>query len=406
MPTHPEVLAIEEAHRAAQAKLGIAGAYLAIQSWNANVSATALAASGDAWLSLSLTMIRAIRRKSGRLAIAYYQLVRAIEAGKTLGVPEYSDDPNAVTMGGLRKQYLDILLEISALGDADAKAAANEDGDERWLEDQLRSRQDLPPITPLDPKYSPPDIDDVDLESYIKDLVNVSDYDTDDALIGVDEYDWFEGDEEDAERIREEFAEELREAAIRAQEAKIEALRKQADLTAKQTLDKAQRGHEKTGSAAGGYVDQAGISAGREKIERASRGDARVRMVARGTGPNPCAFCAMLASRGFAFSESTAIERSQAKQQAALDKGASRDEIEKYHPNCHCYPIVRFANIPDATLPELSQFFKENWGPVTSGYGAGTVRDENSKRELSNTQLNKWRRWIYQQTPQNIRRNR
>lgn len=405
MPTHPEVLAIEQAHRAAQAKLGIVGAYLAIQTWNANVSATALAASGEAWLSLSLTMIRAIRRKSGRLAVAYYQLVRAIEAGKTLGIPEYSADPDAVTMGGLRKQYLDMLLEISALGDSDSKATDNGDGDERWLEDQLRGRQDLPPIVTIDPNYSPPDPNDVDLEDYITDLIGVSDYTNDETPIAVDEYDWDDADD-DAERIREAFAEELREAAISAQEAKIAALRKQAELTPKQTLDKARSGHEKSGSVAGGLVDQAGISSGRERIERASRSDRRVRMVARGTGPNPCAFCAMLASRGFAFTEATAMERSEAKQQEALDKGASRDEIEKYHPSCHCYPIVRFANIPDATLPELSQFYKDNWKDVTAGYGAGKVRDENSQRMLSNSQLNKWRRWINMQTPPEMRRKR
>lgn len=401
MPTHPEVLAIEEAHRAAQAKLGIAGAYLAIQTWNANVSATAVAAGGDAWLSLSLTMIRAIRRKSGRLAIAYYQLVRAIEAGKTLGVPEYSDDPNAVTMGGLRKQYLDMLLEIAALGDEGAAGTGNSDGDERLFEDHLKRRGDLP--LPLDPQSSAPNIDDVDLGSYIEDLVDVSDYSNDDTPIAIDDYDW--GAEEEADSIRDEFADELREKAIKAQEAKIDALRK-AELDSKQTLDRARAGHEKTGSTAGGLVDQAGISAGREKIEQASRSDARVRMVARGTGPNPCAFCAMLASRGFVFTEATAMERSLAKQEAALEKGASRDEIEKYHPSCHCYPIIRFANIPDATLPELSQFFKDNWGPVTDGYGSGTVRDENSQRQLSNSQLNKWRRWIYQQTPPELRRKR
>ena len=403
LPTHPEILAIEEAHRAAQAKLGIAGAYLAIQTWNANVSATAVSAGGDAWLSLSLTMIRAIRRKSGRLAIAYYQLVRAIEAGKTLGVPEYSDDPDAVTMGGLRKQYLDMLLEISALGDEGAADTGNGDGDERLFEEQLKERQDLP--QPLDPLTAAPDIDDVDLGSYIEDLVGVSDYDTDNTPIAVDDYDWGDADE-DAERIQEEFEAELREKAIAAQEAKIAALRKDAELNPKQTLDKARASHEKTGSTAGGLVDQAGISAGREKIERAVRGDARVAMVARGTGPNPCAFCAMLASRGFVFTESTAMSRSQAKQEEALEKGASLEGIEKYHPNCHCYPIVRFVNIPDATLPELSQFYKENWGPVTKGYSTGQVRDENSQRMLSNSQLNKWRRWIYQQTPPELRRKK
>ena len=405
MPTRPEILAIEEAHRAAQAKLGIAGAYLAIQSWNSNVSPTAVRGSADSWLSLSLTMIRAIRRKSGRLAVAYYQLARAIESGYTLGVPEYSDDPEAVTMGGLRKQYLDLLLEIASIGDGSAPIADHGDGDERWLETELRSRQDRPVAQPISSVSTPPDIDDVDLADYITKLIDVSEYDTDSTPVPVDGYDW--GLDEDAESIREAYEEELRQKAIVAQEAKIAALRKQAkERSAQETLNAAQDAHEKSGVIGGGLVDEAGISSGREKINRAVRRDRRVKMVARGTGPNPCAFCAMLASRGFVFTESTAMARSEAKQEAAIANGASLDDIEKYHPNCHCYPIVRFANIPDATLPELSQFFKENWGPVTNGHSQGTVRDENSKRELSNTQLNKWRRWIYQQTPPHLRRGR
>lgn len=405
MPTHPEILAIEEAHRAAQAKLGIAGAYLAIQSWNSNVSPTAARASADSWLSLSLTMIRAIRRKSGRLAIAYYQLVRAIESGYTLGVPEYSDDPEAVTMGGLRKQYLDLLLEISSIGDIDAPPANHDDGDERWLEDELRGRQDRPISQPISSTSTPPNIDDVDLVEYITNLTEVSDYTTDSDSVPVDTYDW--GDDEDGSLIEELFSDDLMQSAIEAQEAKIAKLRKDAEeRSARETLIQAQDAHEKSGVIGGGLVDQAGIGAGREKIDRAVRRDRRVKMVARGTGPNPCAFCAMLASRGFVFTESTAMERSEEKQEAALEKGASLDDISKFHPNCHCYPLVRFANIPDATLPELSQFYKDNWGPVTAGYSQGQVQPEGSNRMLSNDQLNKWRRWIYQQTPPHLRRGR
>jgi hypothetical protein len=97
LPTNPEILAIEEAHRAAQARLGIAGAYLAIRDWE-GVSVTAATQTSDAWLTRSLQMIRAIQRKSTRLAKAYYQLARAIETGYTLGLPEYSPDPQAVTV--------------------------------------------------------------------------------------------------------------------------------------------------------------------------------------------------------------------------------------------------------------------------------------------------------------------
>ena len=83
-----EARAIEEAHRAAQARVGVAGAYLAMAEWG-SVNSLNASASGASWVARSLRMIVALRRKSSRLAASYVRLVRALETGYTLGYPEW-----------------------------------------------------------------------------------------------------------------------------------------------------------------------------------------------------------------------------------------------------------------------------------------------------------------------------
>jgi hypothetical protein len=134
----PEVHAIAEAHRAAQARLGIAGSYLSIAEWG-SVNTLNASASGASWIVRALRMIFAIRKKSTRLAVAYIRLTRALETGYTLGYPEFSDDPDKMTMGVLREQFRDLLLEIA---DIDTTASDTTDVDERWFESELRRAEE------------------------------------------------------------------------------------------------------------------------------------------------------------------------------------------------------------------------------------------------------------------------
>ena len=369
LATKAEVLAIEEAHRAAQARLGIAGAYLALRGWEA-VSVTVPVASADAWLTRSLQMINAIRRKSGRLAKAYYQLARALETGYTLGYPEFSTDPSQITMGGLRKQYLDLLLEVADLDRprSDERATSvkvTTDIDEIWLQDELVASEGQPVnrggVTEVN-------LSDTTLDTYIDDLLEATESASDDDLVEVDEYDGWEDDALTPEELRELYEEDLL-AAARQREALIARLQASEEVTAKQAFAKAQKVHDAAGSVSAGLVDQAGIDAGRELIDRVSTEDRRVMMWARATGPNPCAFCSMLASRGFAY---TSKNRA----------GASKS----FHPNCHCYPICRWDQASD-TAPERTQHYMDLWKSEMKGKPV-------EQRGTDNDTLNKWRRII------------
>ena len=369
---------IEEAHRAAQARLGIAGAYLALREWN-GVSPTAPLATSGTWLLRSLKIIRALRRKSTRLAVAYYQLARAIETGYTLGLPEYSEDPKAVTMGGLRKQYLNLLTEIAQIEQPESAEVvipnSTKNRDEEWLERELQDADNAG-------RESNPKADllkNLDLESYIEDLIEDSEYDTDDDPVEVDPYEWEEDvfTDEELEAI---YTEQLQKNAA-GQEEKAKKVKRTGETD---QLDRLIAGleedHAKAGSTGAGQVDAAGMNAGRQVLSNAYKRDRRVQMIARGTGPNPCAFCAMLASRGFVYRDTKT---------AGFNTNGGND-VEKYHPNCHCFPVVRWADIPDPTAPGRSEFYKANWRDVTKDFAWEALEGGKGR----NHAYNAWRRWL------------
>jgi hypothetical protein len=374
VPTKPEVLAIEEAHRAAQARLGIAGAYLALRDWG-GVSTTAPVGSADAWLTRSLTMIRAIRRKSVRLARAYYQVARALETGYTLGLPEFSDDPTQLTMADLRKQYLDVLLEVADIDvpiseERKTSIPTVTDSDELFLHSELQHT-----TTPIQVGERYMDFETTGLDSYIQDLISATDHEDDDQHIQVDPFEWPE--EEPWQSIEEIFADELK-AAAQDRAAKLEKILKDAELSARQAFDKAQKIHDAAGSVNAGTVDKAGIDAGRQLLDSVSNGDPRVMMWARITGPNPCAFCAMLASRGFVYLS---------RQRASLGGRSKGKELDSYHPNCHCSFIMRWADISDPTAPDRTAHYMQLWKDEMRGKRI-------PQRGTSNDTLNHWRRLI------------
>src|SRR5699024_4856647 len=110
-----------------------------------------------------------------------------------------------------------------------------------------------------------------------------------------------------------------------------------------------------------GVIDDAAISSGRELIDDAMMRDRRAMWVARGVRSNPCHFCSMLASRGFVYK-------------------SARAAVSGQHPNCHCYPIVRWGK-EKPKLPASNQYYQDMWDKVTGGhYGKDKVKA--------------WRKWL------------
>lgn len=362
-----EVAAVEQLHQAAQARLGIAAAYLALAQWQ-NLGALNPQAGSAAWVIASLRIIVAVRKISRQLAINYVQLVRGLETGSTLGAPGFTGD---VTLGTLRKNFRDITIDIA---DIPSPTFESDDPDIRWFEEQLRSADIPKPRTP----GRSIELDDAEVDPLIQDFLDAIGSD-DSAPISVDEFEWTdEMDELDAA----EAFEDLLRKQLKDAEDKARALRSNEELAPDQVITQIEKNHQAAGSLGSGIVDAASMQGGREAVDKVIRGDRKVKMIARGTSGDPCAFCAMLASRGFVYTGETSGVGGETEITVTQD-------IREYHKNCHCFPIVKYSTT--SQLPELNRYFKEQWPDVTDGYSGLDA-------------LNAWRRWIYAKRKNNPNR--
>jgi len=388
-PKEQEAIAIEAAHRAAQARLGLAAAYLASQNW-ASVSITGAGKTGTVWVDNSLRIINAVRRKSRELAIAYVQLTRAVDMGRTLGEPISSLTPPSPdvpsgqmptpspTLGDLRKQFTDILQEVAHI---DTAPSHDPNPDVSWFEDELRTAR----IEQGKPKPDEINLDNSAIDAFIRDMLDKSSG-GDSAEIPVDSFDW--GPDTTPEEIDAAFNKVLQEDVLKHQRNKVKKLQDTPDQTPEELITAMEQAHAKTGSIGAGRVDRYGISEGREVLEQVAQKDEYVKAWARGTRPNCCAFCAMLASRGFIFkSEFAAQFTRNTTTRAGNDASPDMDGgFRLYHDNCKCFPILRWVKKP--TLPPQNATFEAQWKQVTKGY---------SFSDGKNNALNAWRRWLSQQ---------
>lgn len=376
-----EVAAIQDAHRAAQARLGVAGAYLAMYDWG-SVSALQASETGSSWVARSLIMIHAIRRKSRRLAASYVRLVRALETGYTLQYPEYSDDPDTLTMGVLREQFRDVLLEIADITTTPSNA---QNSDEQWFESELRRVDEE--ATPRPDRIVMADTNiDEEIQTW---LDNAGD--DDDELIYDEPFDW--NQDMSPEDIEEAFQKALENDVVKAAADKAKQVRRRyKDEPATTALSRLEDSHNAAGSIGGGRVDRYGITAGRELLDHVIRKDKRVKVYGRGTRPGCCAFCAMLAANGWYYTSAAgAMGTRNQKSRNGNDMSGAEWEggFRKYHDNCKCYPIVRFIDNPE--LPPANAYFQSMWGTVRDTY---TYKDKGGG---SNPALNAWRSWLNRQ---------
>lgn len=345
-----ELRALEESHRAAQARLGLLAAYLSQRFWLEE-------GGGAKWLAVSLIIIAGIRLKSRRLARRFYQLVRAMETGSTLGLPDSLEEGSEVVLQELIDAYEEALEDVAELG----YSVNADDPAERELEELA---YDYPPMEDTEGRIRDWSYLDVDIEAYIdewRDSIesNGSDF------IEVDDFDWSELDElfddlldayEDA--LDRDVIEHADEMIKRVEDARDDVIDFEAKLKEQE---------EKNSSSGAGRVDRYAINEGRVLVQELYRRDEKVKLVARGLGPNPCSFCAMLASRGFVYRGTV----------SAISAGGP-DSIRRYHDNCHCYPIVRFVDASE--LPAANSWLQSLWPSVTRGKSGDDARRT-------------WRRW-------------
>lgn len=128
------------------------------------------------------------------------------------------------------------------------------------------------------------------------------------------------------------------------------------------------------------------LNGGRQMLVEAVAKDETATHYARVTDANPCAFCAMLASRGAVYRRKETALRTTAR--------AQRGPGHQYHDHCAC--TVEPAWDRDAPLPERSAEFEKLWADSTgdvSGYSRITT---NGKTRTVNNKLKAFRAAYYE----------
>lgn len=330
-----ELHAIEQAYRAALARLTIIGGFLSLTEW-AGVDPARAPATAARWSAYSLRVLAAVRRKSMRLGIAYYRLARALDTGHTVNTPSVTAE--SITLAALRKEFLDLVLEAATL-ESEATASGQGNEDESWFESEVRHL-----VTPATPPGQ------LVIDDRLQDLLDAMDASqAEDALvIGIDEdFEWpkavLQGD-----ALAARYGDKLDQIAIDHHKLQLQKLRD--DLTPEQVTALLAEIHARSGVKAAGLIDMAGGEVADDLLHRAGKEDSRAPRWARVTSDQPCPFCALMAARGFVFiTESTAGF--------------------KPHDHCHCTKAMRWA--ADATLPPLTQRFEQLYADKIAGKFSG-----------------------------------
>ncbi|MER7174206.1 hypothetical protein [Streptomyces mesophilus] len=117
------------------------------------------------------------------------------------------------------------------------------------------------------------------------------------------------------------------------------------------------------GTTAAAAADREALRGGRDLLHRASAADPQTVGWARVTDADPCAWCAMLASRGAIYRSGDAA---QLKGSAGPLAPVDAEDLEKYHDMCHCQVIPIYSRTD--WLPEQGRALRELWDQATEGH--------------------------------------
>ncbi|MFE9396779.1 hypothetical protein [Streptomyces flavidovirens] len=305
----------------AQARIGTEVSAQSLAQWS-RVNPLSLVESGSIWLAFMLALIRGERRRSREQAAVFLRLYRAMETGYTL--PPLQGDPvgDSTTLGELREDWARVTDTIRTPEPDDADRIRI-DGDFTWPEE---------PVESFD-------------RAAVASLVS-----------------------QGPAKLRERVAQAAQEQA-------------RGRLDDAGFLEELESAHANAGTQAANAADREAIRSGRDLINRASQEDKRAVGWARVTDGNPCAFCAMLASRGAIYrTKATAAGGGRRKPQGSADGRARRnrrppvalEDLTRYHNGCHCQMVPVYSR-NDFMTPDAKRYSRE-WDRVAGKLSGAEAR--------------------------------
>lgn len=302
MPAINSVRRLVDVHRRAQVTLAARGAAVVLSSWQRRAQPTRLTDTAPAWLDDALGTIRPYREQSRDLAASYLRLHRAMNTGTTL--PAYDVEPaeDVVTLGELRQDFAD-LAELGLEPADDDRVEVLIEDDYTWPEDPSPS-QDAAARTSL----------------IVTGPVHAR--------------------------------QRLVEAEQHADEGRLD------DAGYLQELDALMRD---AGATAATAADREVLRGGRELLHDATAADPKAVGWARVTDGDPCAWCAMLASRGAVYRSREAATTRRIREGELPP--VSYTDLARYHDQCHCTVLPVYTRTD--WLPEQGRAFRELWDEAT-----------------------------------------
>lgn len=334
-----ELDALETAFRAAQARLGIAAGLVTRDEWM-GLSVTSPSTGSYGMMMRLLRLILGLRSMSRRLSKSYYRLARALETDHTV-----SEDGEDTTLSELRDGFR---------GDLEMVRTLDFDWPNMTAEERYAAEQMAQVASGDSAAWNPGELGQ-SLEDWIDSIVD------EDRAINGEKIAWTNDRIRSLDDAMRAFRNIIGDAGIKDLEDKIRRLKQKYADDPDRLLAEIENAFLTNRDKLAGVIDDAAIGSGRELIDDAMMRDRRAKWVARGVRSNPCHFCSMLASRGFVYK-------------------SARAAVAGWHPNCHCYPIVRWGT-EKPELPERNQYYQDMWDKVTADY------DGKDK-------VKAWRKWL------------
>lgn len=304
---------VEAAYRWALTQIGIGVIQDQLSLWDDSAAASSRAAL-NAWLAQAEALVKLRGAWLKRLAITYYRLTRALRTGKTINVPGYA--AAGVSIESLRREFEQVLAEVEYHGGS-------------TLGPILKSLdRDMPDLPRGDTSPIPVEDLPLDWDTTFQNLEDSAEHQVEVILqsVGPDAFNNRHGD------------------------------------------------HDRSGADVASQAERISLMYARGMTADLSQVDEEVLGWARlSTTGTPCAFCAMLISRGFDY-----------KSYEAAGGNGSSEVREKFHPNCHCVavPVFSDAQYENSPLFALNRKYFDLWDEVQASDTPG--KDA----------LNKWRNYL------------
>ena len=320
------------------------------------------------WFFQSLRIATAAAYMIQAIALSQYRLARALDAFETYSL---DGQTGTIPLGVLRQDLIDAVEDAMSLGGSgeglpedDDIALFNElvselreefaEMAERLIEKETRSADAVRDLA----GHDSPDRESLErVRDRMDELLDemLEDPSTDDGwlieiVLPPDDVGL------DPDEVRRAFEENRRDLEESVRKAYIEEIENvlESRFTERYKIEDAyddiRRIADKAGLDAAAYLERLAKERGQAVVERLAAKDNKLLLAARRTGPNPCAFCAMLAARGYVYTGTTAAgsSRGNKKRDGSLvdtsqgDWDTGIDGVRRYHANCQCSVVYRW----------------------------------------------------------------